>query len=343
MIYKQYTIELFKKYSSFFAESHDHYIIRCPYCGDSRKRKNYGHLYISKNQPVFRCNRCGFGSSVKKLLNDLCYQDIDIKDIVNDDYDIFENYYSISRQKYLVQPDKVLEYENILESLEKNINLHKLNYLEERLKNHYLYDIKLNKNIIINVLDLFKRNYLLQKNLVQKYGEQKTNNLINFLDKNFIGFVCYKKNSIIFRNTDKNSNFRYFKIKLFNEIEDFFVIDDMLHSYKEIPKVIMGEGVFDVILPYLQKNNSGTNEYFNGDIYIASGKSYTEGLKFLATQKCIAQFDIYILSDSDVDMYHYDSIFKRIKKLVNKMKIVLNLNNKDFGVFDTQPTVSKIY
>jgi len=46
----------------------EHYIIRCPYCGDSVKHFNKGHLYISKLQPVFYCVRCDTGGHISKLL-----------------------------------------------------------------------------------------------------------------------------------------------------------------------------------------------------------------------------------------------------------------------------------
>ena len=46
----------------------DHYIIRCPYCGDSYKHPNKGHLYIAKQMPVFYCVRCDTGGHIAKLL-----------------------------------------------------------------------------------------------------------------------------------------------------------------------------------------------------------------------------------------------------------------------------------
>ncbi|MGB9825360.1 MAG: hypothetical protein ACPLRU_01695, partial [Desulfofundulus sp.] len=34
-------------------------IYRCPFCGDSAKHPNKGHLYINAGTGVFKCHRCG--------------------------------------------------------------------------------------------------------------------------------------------------------------------------------------------------------------------------------------------------------------------------------------------
>lgn len=39
--------------------SGDEIIFRCPFCGDSRKRQNHGHLYINHRKGLFKCHRCG--------------------------------------------------------------------------------------------------------------------------------------------------------------------------------------------------------------------------------------------------------------------------------------------
>jgi len=52
-------------------EIHSNIICRCPYCGDSRKHKNKGHLYIDKFRPIFHCVRCNESGRLGKLLLDL--------------------------------------------------------------------------------------------------------------------------------------------------------------------------------------------------------------------------------------------------------------------------------
>lgn len=48
------------------------YNFRCPYCGDSQKRKNKsrGYLFAYKDSYVFKCHNCGVSKSFAKFLQD---------------------------------------------------------------------------------------------------------------------------------------------------------------------------------------------------------------------------------------------------------------------------------
>ena len=50
----------------------DLYNFRCPYCGDSQKRKNKarGYLFKIKNDFVFKCHNCGMGRTLSNFLKD---------------------------------------------------------------------------------------------------------------------------------------------------------------------------------------------------------------------------------------------------------------------------------
>ena len=50
----------------------DLYNFRCPYCGDSQKRKNKtrGYLFKIKNNFVFKCHNCGMGRTLANFLKD---------------------------------------------------------------------------------------------------------------------------------------------------------------------------------------------------------------------------------------------------------------------------------
>ena len=50
----------------------DLYNFRCPYCGDSQKRKNKarGYLFKIKNNFTFKCHNCGVGRSLANFLKD---------------------------------------------------------------------------------------------------------------------------------------------------------------------------------------------------------------------------------------------------------------------------------
>lgn len=50
------------------------YNFRCPYCGDSQKRKDKarGYLFKVKNDFVFKCHNCGVGRTLTNFLKDNC-------------------------------------------------------------------------------------------------------------------------------------------------------------------------------------------------------------------------------------------------------------------------------
>jgi hypothetical protein len=66
-------------------EKKDHYLCRCPFCGDSQKDKSRGHMEISKVDPIFHCHRCGEGGFIKKIY-DFLKVDFDLETESNKKY-----------------------------------------------------------------------------------------------------------------------------------------------------------------------------------------------------------------------------------------------------------------
>ncbi len=52
-----------------------HWIYRCPFCGDSRKRDDHGHLYVEIRKNVWHCHRCGERGNALTLYARLTGQD----------------------------------------------------------------------------------------------------------------------------------------------------------------------------------------------------------------------------------------------------------------------------
>ena len=51
----------------------DLYNFRCPYCGDSQKKKTKarGYVYRKGNDLFFKCHNCGFGTTLARFLKHL--------------------------------------------------------------------------------------------------------------------------------------------------------------------------------------------------------------------------------------------------------------------------------
>jgi len=58
--------------TNFAQKKNSLYNFRCPYCGDSQKRKtkSRGYLYAYKDSYVFKCHNCGVSKSFAKFLQD---------------------------------------------------------------------------------------------------------------------------------------------------------------------------------------------------------------------------------------------------------------------------------
>jgi hypothetical protein len=348
-IYNDATIELFKSITSYFHETTSHFVIRCPYCGDSRKRSSVGHLYISKQDPIFRCNRCGFGHRVDRLLRDVLGKRVNTNDIVRDDVSV-EN---LSKYDYsnTITYRKItpIEHIRLFECDYKNQYKYKYEYIKNRLDFEFEKDTIISNSIIFDIKNTILKNDRLYKKILTNKNNDivKTNNFINFLEQKFVGFLTYKKNTMILRNIDDNDKFRYYKLILNDKFTDYYVIDTLINNFEEIPRVVIAEGIFDILLPYLKIMYSNENfDFLSSRLFVASGgKSFIEAIKFIAVQKTIAQFEVIILSDNsdDVKISMYDKVYNKCKNLIKRMVVMSNLCDKDFGVKNIEPCIIKIY
>ena len=68
----QYVILVSHRLELFKRQKKGLFNFRCPYCGDSQKRKNKarGYLFQVKNNYVYKCHNCGIGRSLSNFLKD---------------------------------------------------------------------------------------------------------------------------------------------------------------------------------------------------------------------------------------------------------------------------------
>jgi|TARA_B100002003_G_C14138129_1_gene547402 transcription elongation factor Elf1 len=66
----QYLHQISPKLDRFKKKSQNLYNFRCPYCGDSKKKKSKarGFVYRVKNDMFYKCHNCGKGTTVGKLI-----------------------------------------------------------------------------------------------------------------------------------------------------------------------------------------------------------------------------------------------------------------------------------
>jgi len=149
----------------------------------------------------------------------------------------------------------------------------------------------------------------------------------NYLQNNFIGFITENHHTIVFRNIDITSDFRYYKITLQKS--------DMLDYYKLSHKninsnlIVIGEGIFDIfndhIFDYL-----GYRDIAFG-YYCSLNNRFESLIKSIAFYDNIYDPDVVILSDNNVSIQYYKKMKKRLKNICSSINLFYNLNGKDFG------------
>ena len=88
----------------FSQKKKDLYNFRCPYCGDSQKRKNKarGYIFRVKNDYVYKCHNCGVGRTFTNFLKDQ-------NKILYDQY-LMERYSAGLTGRKTQTPDPVFEF-----------------------------------------------------------------------------------------------------------------------------------------------------------------------------------------------------------------------------------------
>ena len=103
----------------------DLYNFRCPYCGDSQKRKNKarGYLFKVKNDFVFKCHNCGMGRTLANFIKD---QDT----FLHDQY-VMEKFKDGKTGKGTTVPNPVFNFQEpkFFSKSEKDIDLEKISDL----------------------------------------------------------------------------------------------------------------------------------------------------------------------------------------------------------------------
>ncbi len=139
--YSQFLTHYIKSFllsrTGYCIERPNNIICRCPYCGDSSKHHNKGHLYIAKDKPVFHCVRCDSSGHISRLLIDL--------DIISD-----PNLFNVFRS--VISHTKKDTY-----SFDKDNRLSEI----KKTNRKHLYKIKKCSNAILD--------YAIDKYIKQKY------------------------------------------------------------------------------------------------------------------------------------------------------------------------------
>lgn len=325
--------------------SKDETICRCPYCGDSVKDKSHAHFYIS-NKPPFKyyCQRC----NAKGVFNNNVAMKLKITDTsvltyinkCNIEYKKQQNYKYTTDVQFLSNK----RYNYSVNDLTDNY-IDKLIYFRDRLGldvNDDNYNEVLNRYKIILNLTEFLNNNKLSHLLSTRFKYESQKQILNDVDKRFIGFMALDNNFITFRNVYDDEP-RYRNVRLILDDADsnkkIYTISNDIDLKEPIFNVYITEGVFDIIGVY---NNVVPNNHSNTDIFVAAnGKSHLLIFNTLLSMG-IVNCNFHIYSDRDVNIDFYKKIKQNNRLLnLNGASIYYNELSKDTGTTKDKIKISK--
>ena len=296
---------------AYFNGSGDELICRCPMC-EMESNEDHGHLYISIDSPVFNCFKCPYHGIITKLFYDL---NLNPREYLYDD--IFKGEY---RQK--IEPFDVIKHK--IPEINQERNILKKQYLQKRLG----LDFKLEKipGLIFSASDFIMANDL-QISVEQKY-------MLPILDQSFIGFVCSRGATIVFRNINDSAEICHYKLFLGNSgyFKDFYGLDT---GFKKLDNtVVLCEGIFDLLVSI---KSSSLTEIRNNSCYWAAilGKQYFKSFLSVLDYCKLPSANLVILSDADVDEKEYKYVLHH--PAAKSVSIYVNDGRKDFGDGNIKP------
>ena len=212
----------------------DLYNFRCPYCGDSQKRRNKarGYLFKIKNDFVFKCHNCGMGRTLANFLKD---QDT----FLHDQY-VMEQLQDGKTGKGTTVPNPKFNFQEpkFFSKREKSVDLEKISDLNiSHPAREYLEQRGIKDLDYFYYCPKFKAWTNEQKKMFDNLKQDSPRIIIPFRDKegNLFGYQG--------RSLAPKAKLRYITIMLDEEQPKIFGLDRV----KENETVYIVEGPFDSI------------------------------------------------------------------------------------------------
>lgn len=316
-IYDDSFIELLNEYLNPVQEKQRNIVCKCPFCEMNDHDKSHYHLWISTEVPMFHCfhSECNESGSISKLLKKLLGKD------TSDKY--------VDKSKIKVKKSvKLGRIHDIINVQIPKIDIEafplKRMYVKKRIKFANI-NIALLKGLIFDVEKFVEINNLKL--------DDKQERMLPYLQTNFVGFLSEYNQTVVFRNIDSTSDFRYYKISIQDDIySDFYKMYGNNPNSKDI---VLAEGIFDILAEHIFDYTSLRNKT---RMYAAILSTHYESLiKSIVFREQLFRPNIHILSDNGISLSYYKNLKKRNSHIINTMKVYYNKTGKDFNVTPIVP------
>lgn len=306
--------------------------IRCRFCGDSQKsdRAHLGLLF-KENIILFNCLRdvCGKKGLVNsEFLKLYGFDNTFIKRFIKD---VSLSKFKDSRLKINGNNNRNHYIKKI--KLSDNIMDYKLEYLKSRLN---ISDEFKKYKIVLDFNDFFRINYI-NYNIFS----EKELKIIKWLQKNYVGFVSWNNSLIVCRNISSSSNkYRYNNLYFDrnNEKSSLYFIPKAIDYLAKSPKIIIAEGVFDIInVKNVLYKKDKDDELFAS---INGINNLNNAIKLILSITGFFDAELFIYGDKEVDVNFY---IKTLKEFCFKnINVYINNDSKDFGEYRNNFNMKKI-
>jgi len=307
------------------------YVTRCPFCGDS-ENISHGHFYIHINlednsSMVYNCFKCPASGVITKDVS--IRLGIEDEDILQDIGVLNKKAYNVNFKK--INGEKILFFD--YKQPDRIFYPEKLKYVENRLGLKFsVGDLK-----TIKFIDSIK--YFITVNKIKPFISE---NMINLLENNYVGFLSYGNSHILFRDITNKMKIAWFKFPITQKSREnriFYTVSSNINPLtKDEINLNLCEGVMDAISIYY--NIRGNEE--NSVVAAVTGKYYEPIIRYFISLGLFGEnvnLNIYADNDEnfgkksnyDTRINFYRKILKDIKLLFKSTNVYYNVKEKDCG------------
>ena len=310
------------------------YRIRCPFCGDSQKNLNTGHMYVRINPldnfpMVYNCFKCTeHGVVNKEFLNLLDINDVNLQSSVTRLNKISDN---VKAHKF-INGDKTIIFDHEIPEFTCG---KKTKYIEDRL------GCKLNNEDLTKLKVITSLREFLIHNEIDYITCDKR--WASAIEDHYVGFLTFGGSHILFRDITEKEEYRWIKYPITKESKQcqaFYSVESEIDIFTTDKLIInLSEGILDIASAFV---NLGYSEPNTMNIAVC-GKHYVSVLTKLVNMGLVGDNIILnIFADNDkqfnnknnnpTTVEYFKSILNRMKYLYGEVNIYYNTIGKDIGV-----------
>lgn len=307
---------------------------RCPFCGDSQKNLNTGHLYIKVNLDdnfpiVYHCFKCEESGIVNdEFLNIMNINDINLKSSI----------ISLNKTSDKASSHKFLYGEKIIQfgyDIPDIVRCDKTAYIEKRLGIKFNDEDFMKMKVITSLREFLIHNNIKKLQMPTQWCEK--------LENHYIGFLTFGGSHILFRDITDKEKYKWIKYPVTDESKQcraFYSMQSEVDIFTEDKLTInLSEGILDIISVY---GNLGYSDSNTMNIAVC-GKHYVSILTTLVNMGFVGDnISLNIFSDNDsifnnknnnpTTIEYFKKILYRTKNLYGDINIFYNTIGKDIGV-----------